>query len=57
MITYEQIQAIHEAMRDVESTTALRLVLGRAHTYDAREVNACFAKIRAALAGETKEGE
>ncbi len=51
MTPYEQIQA---AMREVEGTTELRLVLGRSHTYDAREVDACFAKIRKALAEESQ---
>jgi hypothetical protein len=55
MITYEQIQAIHEAMRECEE-------LGPATyndrdgyecaTFDDADVRACFAKIRAAFAGE-----
>jgi hypothetical protein len=55
MITYSQIQAIHEAMRECEE-------LGPATyndrdgyecaTFDDSDVRKCFAKIRAALAGE-----
>jgi hypothetical protein len=60
MITYAQIQAIHEAMRECEE-------LGPATyndrdgyecaTFDDVDVRKCFAKIRAGLAGETVDAK
>jgi hypothetical protein len=56
MITYSQIQAIHEAMRECEAN-GLATYNDRdgyeCTTFEALEVKECFAKIRAALAGET----
>jgi hypothetical protein len=56
MLTYEQIEAIHEAMRELESR------FRGVYDDDDRprdlvwegDVSYCLAKIRAALAGETK---
>lgn len=65
MIKYAQIEAIHEAMRECEGErevvdipTWINAVGGmQATIYHKVDVDRCFAKIRAALAGEVKEGE
>lgn len=56
MITYAQIEAIHEAMRELGAPTVVAdfFTSMAEDMYDARDVEACFAKIRAALAGEVK---
>jgi hypothetical protein len=54
VITYAQIEAIHDAMRDLEAL----LNHPRADDIDVRaSSSACIDTIRAALAGEVKEGE
>jgi hypothetical protein len=57
MITYEQIQAIHEAMRECEQLVHCFDVIGdtRIDGYRTDDVRDCFAKIRAALAGDPFE--
>jgi hypothetical protein len=54
MITYEQIQAIHQAMRMCECFRDAVMVGERPMgVFLESRVDDCFAKIRAALAGET----
>jgi hypothetical protein len=53
MLTYSQIEAIHEAIRECEESE-LVIVDARFNTFASAGVNLCFAKIRAALAGETR---
>jgi hypothetical protein len=58
MITYEQIQAIHEAMRECEINAPATYSDRDGYecmTFEALEVYDCFAKIRAALAGDAFE--
>lgn len=53
MLTYAQIEAIHEAMRELEGEEISHEALGVTFThFDSYDVRSCLAKIRAALAGE-----
>jgi hypothetical protein len=55
MITYAQIEAIHEAMRELEEKEVCDYEPYAVDSFVADDVHRCLVKIRAALAGEVKD--